>query len=335
MTLYALEDIDDALDATRAFLFPIDRTRWLKLAVIVFFVGGPAANFNFSQYNVPADQGPGGAPPIPDVGTNVVLLVVAVVVVALLVGLALLLVGSIMEFVLVESLRHESVTIRAYWDRRWRQGVRLFGFRLLVNGLVLGSFVVLFVLFVLPTFFDIGPGVAPVNGLSLVGFLLLLPVIVVLALVVGIVDTITTTFVVPVMVLEDRTVLGSWRRLWPTITSQPWQYLAYLVANFVLAIVTGILVAVATGVAALILLIPFGLLGLLGFLLFFLFSPLGIGVLAVVGVLFVLALLAVAALVQVPVVTYLRYYALLVLGDIATEFDLIPERRAAVRTDEL
>ncbi|MBX0296195.1 DUF7544 domain-containing protein [Haloarcula nitratireducens] len=335
MTLYALEDIDDALDATRTFLFPIDRTRWIKLAVIVFFVGGPVANFNFSQYNVPAEQGPGGVPPIPEIGTNVVLLVAAVVLVALLVGLALMLVGSIMEFVLVESLRHESVAIRAYWDRRWRQGVRLFGFRLLVNGLVLGSFVVLFALFVLPALFDIGPSAAPVGGLSLVGFLLLLPVIVVLALVVGVVDTVTTTFVVPVMVLEDRTVLGGWRRLWPTMTGQPWQYLAYLVANFVLAIVTGLLVAIATGLAALLLLIPFGLLGLLGLLLFFLFAPLGIGVLAVVGVLFVLALLTVAALVQVPVVTYLRYYALLVLGDIAPEFDLISERRAAVRTDEL
>jgi hypothetical protein len=31
------------------------------------------------------------------------------------------------------------------------------------------------------------------------------------------------------------------------------------------------------------------------------------------------------------VLTYLRYYALLVLGDTNDTFDLIPERRAAVR----
>ena len=37
MTLYALEDLDDALDATRAFLWPIDRSTWIKLAVVVFF----------------------------------------------------------------------------------------------------------------------------------------------------------------------------------------------------------------------------------------------------------------------------------------------------------
>jgi len=41
--------------------------------------------------------------------------------------------------------------------------------------------------------------------------------------------------------------------------------------------------------------------------------------------------LAVAALVQVPVQAYLRYYALLVLGDVEPEFDLVPDQRAAVR----
>lgn len=30
-----------------------------------------------------------------------------------------------------------------------------------------------------------------------------------------------------------------------------------------------------------------------------------------------------AALVQVPILTYLRYYALLVLGDIEPEFDIV------------
>jgi hypothetical protein len=35
--------------------------------------------------------------------------------------------------------------------------------------------------------------------------------------------------------------------------------------------------------------------------------------------------------VQVPVQTYLRYYALLVLGDVESSFDIVPDRRAAVR----
>jgi hypothetical protein len=41
--------------------------------------------------------------------------------------------------------------------------------------------------------------------------------------------------------------------------------------------------------------------------------------------------------VQVPVHTYLRYYALLVLGDVEPDLDLVPDQRAAIRasaTDE-
>ena len=102
----------------------------------------------------------------------------------------------------------------------------------------------------------------------------------------------------------------------------------------ILDILAGILVAIVVGVAVLILLIPFGVLGALGFFLLTMAEPFGIGLLVVVGLLFGLSVLLVIALAQAPVVAYLRYYALLVLGEIETELDLIPEQRAAVRADE-
>jgi hypothetical protein len=338
MPLYALEDLDDALDATRAFLWPIDRSSWVKLAVVVFFVGGPGANFNAFQYNVPADQGPpsGEVPLLPEIGANIWLLVAAIIATALFIGLLFLLVGSIMEFVLIESLRREAVTVRQYWGERWRQGARLFGFRLVIGLLVFGSAAVVAALFLLPVVVEtgVGPGPGPDPGASVLGFLLLLPVVVVLALVVGLVNGFTTVFVVPIMILEDCGVLAGWRRLWPTITTNPWQYLAYAVAGFILNILGGILVAIVVGVGVLVLLIPFGILGAIGFFLFTVAESFGIGLLAVVGLLFGLSVLIITALAQVPVVAYLRYYALLVLGDIESDLDLIPERRAAVRADE-
>jgi hypothetical protein len=337
MPLHALEDIDDALDATRALLWPIDRTLWVKLAVIVFFVGGPGANLNSFQYNVPADGegAPGEVPIPPDIGANILLAIAAVVALGLLIGLLFLLVGSVMEFVLVESLRQETVTIRQYWGARWRQGVRLFGFRLVVGLLVFGAGAVLATLVLLPVFVGAGPGPSPrLVGLSAVGFLLLLPVVVVLAIVVGLVNGFTTVFVVPVMILEDCGVLAAWRRLWPTITDNVWQYLAYAVVGFVLNIVGGILAAIATGIALLVLLVPFGILGAIGAALLAVAPPFGIGILALVGLLFLVSVLAAAALAQVPVVTYLRYYALLVLGDIEADLDLIPDRRAEIRAPD-
>lgn len=56
--------------------------------------------------------------------------------------------------------------------------------------------------------------------------------------------------------------------------------------------------------------------------------------LAVLAFVFALAVLVVRALVQVPVLTYLRYYALLVLGDIEPEFDLVRNDEGLWRNSE-
>ena len=329
MPLYALEDLDDALDATRSFLTPVDRTAWLKLAIVAFFVGGPGGmglQYTAGGGGNGGGQAPGGVFP-PDVPPRVWTLIAVGVGLAVVVVLAFLLVGAVMEFVLVESLRTGEVAVRRYWTRRWRQGVRLFGFRLVVVAVLLVGTLVLAAPLLLPAL-----GAGPFGGAELVAFLLLLlPLFVVLAVTVGLVDGFTTAFVVPVMVLDDCGVLAGWRRLWPTITAEWGQYLAYAVAGFFLSLLGGILVAVVTGLLALVLLVPFGLLFALGVGLLVVAGPVGIAALVVVGVLFGLTVAAVAAFVQVPVTTYLRYYALLVLGDVAPRFDLIADRRAAVR----
>jgi hypothetical protein len=138
-------------------------------------------------------------------------------------------------------------------------------------------------------------------------------------------------FVVPVMMVEECGVLAGWRRFWPTLAGAWTQYLAYAVVSFVLALVGGLLVAAVTAVLAIVLLIPIGVLAGVGVLLFLLTPALGIPALVIVGVLFVAGLVAVAALVQVPVITYLRYFALLVLGETNAAFDLIPDQREAAR----
>ncbi len=333
MTLYALEALDDALDATRAFLRPRDRTDWLKLAIVVFFLGGVGGNVNPVQYTT-GDGGAGGPPPgeFPiEFGPRVWLLVAAVVAAILLVALLFALVGAIMEFVFVEALREETVAIRRFWGRRWRQGLRLFGFRIAIGLLVLGGVAVLLFPVVAPLL-DIGPFQGVGGGFSVALLLLLVPVFLLFALVVGLVNAFTTAFVVPIMILEDRGVLSAWRRLWPTITGQWQQYLAYAVAAFLLSLVGGLLVGIAVLLGAVVLLAPFGLLAAIGVALYVLVGELaGIVVVAVVALVYLLAVLALAALAQVPVQTYLRYYALLVLGDVDSDLDLIPERRAAIR----
>lgn len=336
MSLHAVEDVGDAYRATKALLWPVDRTVWIKLAVVVLFVAGPGGGFSGAQTSAPVDGGSGGvsgtAPPgsvqsPATIGGAEWLVIAAIVVVVSVIVLGTLFIGSVMEFVLVESIRTETVALREYWGRRWPQGVRLFGFRLLLGLVGLGGLAVVAALVLVPLVLDGGDGL----GLPLLTILALVPFLAVFALFTGLIDGFTTMFVVPIMIFEERTLLGAWGRLWSTIVANPWQYLAYVAVSVVLSIVGGILVALALGVAAIALLVPFGLLAAGGVLVATAVEPLGVGIVVFAALLFGLALIAAAALVQVPVVVYLRYYALFVLGDVEESLDLVADRRAAVR----
>jgi hypothetical protein len=339
MALHAVEDVEDALAATRAFLFPFDAGRWLRLAVVAFFVGGlgnaPTSGFQFGGDGDPA--GPGGVTATPPELTGELLAVVALVAVSVaLVGLALGFVGSVMEFVLVRSLREEEVHVRRYFREHWRAGVRLFGFRL---GLALLGAALVAVPVLALVFGTGGPGAIDGPGRVLGLVLLLVPLLFLVGLVFSLVNGFTTFFVVPVMLLEGGGVLAAWRRFYGTLRAEWKEYLAFAVVTFVLTLVVAVAVGFVVGIVALLVVGPLALLGLAGAVTAGAFGPGGLGAVALpvllaaaaLGLLAFLLVAAVAALVQVPVVTYFRYYALLVLGDTDADLDLIPERRRRIR----
>jgi len=324
MTLAALDRIDDAYRATASFLRPVERGQWLRLALVCLFVGLPTAAGSGAQWSTPANDPtptPGGPADVPP---EVWIAVAVAILVALALALAFTFVGSVMEFVLYESLRRESVSVRAYWRRYFGRGVGLFGFRLAVGLAVLVAIVLLVGAVVL--------SLAATGGAASALFLAVVavPTALVVALVAGLVESFTTAFVVPVMLAEDRGVLAGWRRFWSTLTREWREFLAYAVLAFVLGTVGAAAVGVVVALLAVVLLLPTAVLAAPAVALFLLAEPLGIAAFVVVGLLYVLAVVAVAAAVQVPVVVYLRYYALLVLGDADEAFDLIPEQRAAV-----
>jgi len=337
MTLHAVRDIEDAIDTTRAFLLPFDRGRWLHLAVIAFFVAG---GFGL---NAPVNAGPSASAPPPESGKfpslgelpvipdDVLVLIGIVVLGAVALGLLLGLVASVMEFVLVASLREQGVHIRRYGREYLGAGFRLFGFRILTTAAGLAAVAGVALL--------VGPP-GPVTGWTgpqlLDVALVAVPLLVVVLPLVALVNGLTTDFVVPVMVLEGQTVLGGWRRFWPTLRSNLVQYGAYLLLKFVLTIAVSIVGATAAGVGAVVLAIPFLLAGAV---VFFAagasLAGLSTGVavvLIVLGLLYALSVAVLMAFIQVPLQTYLRYYALLVLGDTEEALDLIPDQRAAART---
>ena len=331
MALYAIDDLDDAWDATREFLTPLSIRRLLVLAVVVLFVGG-------SGSSVPGGSGgtggTSGVEPVPGAEIAAVRqflldnlftigLLVGVILVA---GLAFLLVGSIMEFVFVQSLRTDEVRFWGYARGYFDEGLRLFGFRVALGiaslssiGGVAGAAL-------------LAAGAAPTVELG--GLLFALAVFVggVVLLVVAVVDAFTTAFVVPVMLVRDSGVLAAWRTFWRTLVRSWKQYLAYAIGALILNVAAGIVFGVLLGVVALVLVIPLAV--VVGATALLAPETVLLAVAVVLGLPFVLVLVVAALLIQVPIRTYLRYYALFVLGDTDATLDPIAEVRETVRSTD-
>ncbi|WP_435178301.1 DUF7544 domain-containing protein [Halorussus sp. AFM4] len=338
MSWYAVAALDDALDATRDLLLPVDVRQWLTLAVIVFFLGnaaggGTSASGGSSTSASTASPGDLPAPPgvesdLPFTFQEVLPVLAVAVALAVAAGLVYALIGSVMEFAFVESLRRQRVGVRRYARQHFGRAVRLFVFRAVLGllvavpalGLVLGAV----------SLATAGREV----GVGLV--LLLVPVVVVAGVAVAVVDGFTTNFVVPVMVLRNVGVLDGWRLFWPALSDNWDEFGVYLLVRIALAFLVGALASVIGVVVGVLLAVPLAVLGVLSVPLLggpeaVLANPvaLGVGVLALL--VYVALVTAAVAVAFVPIQTFLRYHSLFVLGDADADLDLIPELRRDVR----
>jgi MFS family permease len=325
MSLYAVENIEEAFSVTREFLTPIGVRRWLKLAFIVFFVGS-GVSFPTVQFNSSTPTGDVSNGDIPfnvpvNAPVDIVTLIVALVAAGVLLGALFALIGAIMEFVLIESLRTGEVSIRRYWRRRWRQGLRLFVFRVAIGLPILALFAGWVALLIAPIVTGSDPTV------PLTAFFVGIPVVFLISVLYALVSGLTTVFVVPLMVQTDDGVLAAWGRLWGSIKAAWKQYLAYVVIAFLLTIAAGIIASIAIGIIAIAFLVPILIAAAVTHVTVSLSSTAGLIVLGGLALLFGLSMFVVWLLAQVPIVTYLRYYALLVLGDIEDSFDILADRQ--------
>ncbi|MFU8869474.1 hypothetical protein [Natronococcus sp.] len=317
----AVDDLGDAIDATRNFLTPVRAGLWLRLAIVALFVGGLGTGFPSAptgDVGPAAEQTPGpGAEAVPEEA----LLVAAVAVgFLLLLWLGYAFVAAIMEFVFIESLRSETVRVRRYANANVGRGIRLFGFRvvLIATAALVGATPVVASILGLGGI-DGSAGVVGLAALFAVGTYLVYAVI----------NRFTSEFVAPIMLLEERGVLSAWRRFWPTARANWLEYVVYLVLVWIIQAAVGIAVSILMLVAGIVVAIPFVVVAVLLFAL----GDIGAVLAAVVVLAAVLAFVLAALLIQVPVVSYFKYYALLVLGDTNADLDLIPDQRAAIRAD--
>jgi hypothetical protein len=177
------------------------------------------------------------------------------------IGLVLLLlyIGSVMRFILFDSVIARACHIRAGWARRRFAGLQLFIWQLLLIAVSsVGSLVIIGIpLFCAWTF---GWLTLPREHLVplVLGGALFLMLLLAFLLTLGVVHVLTKDFVVPQMALENISAFDGWRRLWSWIKAEKTSYAAYIGMKIVLAIGAGVAVAVLVFIVLLILLVPVG-----------------------------------------------------------------------------
>ncbi|WP_126664308.1 DUF7544 domain-containing protein [Haloterrigena salifodinae] len=335
MTWSAIDELRPALEATRGLLLPFDLRRWLSLAVIAFFVSGASGGnpgVSTTAGDTPRDESPVAEPPppiadlvaLPEIDLGWIVLAIGI---AVAIGLVLLFLGAIMEFVFVRVVTDRDVRLRTHTREQVSNGASLLLFRIaLALGIAILIAVPAVVSFLLlsPLFF----------GLLAVLFA---PILIAVGIGIWLVHRFTADFVVPVMLLEDRGVLEAWRAFWPALQEGWKQYVVYAIVRLGLGVVAGFVAGIGFVAIGLVLAVPFGIVAVVLYLVFeTALGLLSIAVLAVIAVLYALSVLvAGVTLVQVPIQTYLRYYSLFVLGSITPPFDAVRSLRSTEtdRTD--
>jgi MFS family permease len=276
MPISAVDSITLAVEHTKQQLFkPFRIGQWTKLAFVGLLAGELGANgCNRSNFILPRPPGSRPHPGIPgSLGIDPALLaalaalITAAIVTALAIGMIMMFVGSVMRFVLFDSIIARACRVRWSWSRRLGPGWRYFIWKL---GYILVALVGIGVVVGIPV------AVAFANGwirqpkehlpaLVLGGFLVFL-VFFIFAVITAVILVLTKDFVVPQMALENVDAMEGWRRLWPMMKAEQGAYAAYIGMKIVLAIVASIFIGIATAILGLMIAIPGIGLGVLAFL---------------------------------------------------------------------
>jgi hypothetical protein len=339
MSLSAVESVGDAIDVTREFATPATAGRWLRLLALALLTSGggltlsanlPPVSPTFDPtYRGPTAEGVQAPPlelPVEQVPGRWLMLAGVLVAALVALGVTFAVAQALGEFAFVEALRTETPAIRDPVGRHWRRALGLAAFRI---ALVVGALASVGGLAALAQSSGLAADplsaartVAPVAALAVVG--------------VTLVDRLTSLFVVPVAIRGDCGVLAGWRRTAAAMRAEPAEFVTAVVVIYVLGAVLAAVTVVALALVAALLA---GVVALVAVVLSLAgvapLSGAGLATLVVVGALAALMFLTAATALQVPVQTYLRYYALLVLGDVDDGLDLVGEQRERARERRL
>ena len=362
MSWHAVDAVDDAIAATRRFLFPFSPVRWAKLALLVLLMGGgvtattpipigsgagatgiegfaPAADSSIADSSIADGSIDGGgeidaegigaglAAVVPDGG-----LLAAIVVGAILVAVVFSVFSLSVRLAFYDALHTNDVRLWRPFVSRLRQATGLFA--------VLTAMSIAAVAPVSIAVLVAGGSAAQVGWTPLDSLLAVVtPLSSGLTVTLGIAGTVfallsvlalrlTYEFVVPAMIVENRGVIAGWKRVWKLLRRNRADVAVYLVVHFLIGIGVSILETLVVALVGTAVVVTAGLVllviaGVLGGFGSLIGTTAGIAVvLAVVGA---ALLMLVLLLLPIRVVTrsYLISYEVSTLGGIDRSLTLL------------
>jgi hypothetical protein len=252
--------------------------QWIRLAFVGLLAGelssGGGCN---SSFHLPSKHHPQGAEhfvrpfALPPLIAHHPMLFAAAIAFLAVTGISLfvlfLYVGSVMRFILFDSVIAKECHIRQGWARRRRHGFRLFVWQICV---LLAFFASFFVVIGIPLACVLALHWLPHPGghlLPLVlGGTLLFLILLVIVLVLAVVGVMTKDFVVPQMALEDVSAMEGWRKLWLLLKGEKLGYVGYIGMKVVLAIGANIALGLISLIVIVAILLPMGGVGVIAVL---------------------------------------------------------------------
>lgn len=249
---HAVDSINEAVERTNHLLFKNFRLGfWLKLALVVFLIGGGGFNLN-SGFR---ESGKDGKEFMASVSAYLPIIVV-VLAILLIIGLVFAFIRAVCQFVFIDAVATGTIELIKGFKRNLEGGFSLFlfnlGLTLIAILLVLGA--------LLPIMYLIFKGAGGLSTIALV--IAFIALVFGIMLFIWLISSLTTDFAIIFMHKEKKGVMDGWRRLWRLGKSNLKQFAVYMAVKIALAIASGIIVfiiALVVTIIALILIIALGI----------------------------------------------------------------------------
>ncbi len=318
---WAFKPVTTAFEKTKKLLLsPFNVWTWIKLIVIMLFVGG-SSRFG-SQFTNIFNYGDGMSSPVGYTNrvndflsnSNLLMIIVALILLILVVVIIMAYLRNVFSFVLIKALATGDVhVIRPALDNLGR-GFRLFIVTFLLGLFTLAVALVLIVIMIACVLIAIKTGVATASGLLIVLLLALLFIISlallgVFCLIMTIVTGFIYDFAAPMMFFKGMGAIQACKHVYGLVKKEWKQFGVYVLTRWVLELIVGIITTIIS-IPVLLVYIALLIIGALMAIAFYNTSVVLAALIIICIVIGTLVFIAIMLVISMPVGVYLRYYSL-------------------------